>query len=299
MKSRERIYIIPTRYGVLYVVGIFVTLAAGAIYANNLVYLLSFFLVALTLIGMVQTHSNLKGLQVQKIELALSPEDSTGKAKIWLASENGDGHNQLQIQSYRKKDKFNFLLPQVLGKSLAVERFTFIAGQRGKKQLEAIQIASTFPFGLFYAWRIYKLKAEHFVFPKSEGSHLLPEASVRGDSIDKKMGQNGDDYTQHRKYQVGESHKHIDWKAYARGRPLLVKEFKEGDRNTFILDMEQVAGSTEIKLRQIVKWIESCEQRQLAYGLKLGALQIPPQVGSHHRERCLKILAEYPSHEVA
>ncbi|MCB9026268.1 MAG: DUF58 domain-containing protein [Bdellovibrionaceae bacterium] len=297
MKARERIYIIPTRYGFLYGLGILVTLSAGAIYANNLVYLLCFFLVALTLIGMVQTHSNLKGLSLKKVELELSPAQSKGNGKIWLSSLNHEGHNQLVIESLKKTEKFEFMASYLVARGLSIERFSFTTLNRGKKNLGEIKVSSTFPFGLFYAWRKFKLTSVHYVFPKPEGKLTLPDLSIKGESFDVKQGQMGDDFTQHRKYQLGESHKHIDWKAYARGRPLLIKEFKDGDRSSIFIDIDELKGSIEDNLSQIAKWIEDCEQRKIVYGLKLNELVIEPNLGWIHRDHCLIALAEYKQNE--
>jgi len=299
MKNRERIYIIPTRYGFLYGMGILVTLAAGTIYANNLVYLLSFFLVALVLIGMVQTHSNLKGLEVSKLELFLSPSESLGTGKIWIQSHSREGHNQLSIESYKDKNSFNFNIPHLISQSLSIENFSYNTNDRGRKKIKKIKLSSKYPFGLFYSWRIYSIEKDYYVYPKPEGNHQLPELTIRGEALQTKWGQQGDDYTDHKKYVIGESQRHIDWKAYAKGRPLLVKVFNDGERSALEINLKEISGDLESQLKQIVMWIEECESRKIVYSLKLENNFIHSSLGPQHRDSCFKLLAEFKSHDVA
>jgi len=122
---RERIYIVPTRFGFLYGFGIFVTISAGVIYSNNLVYLLSFFLVSLIVIGMIQTHNNIKGLQIEKVSVGICPEKGSSQAKLWIKTENVDSHNQIEIISKDKKQKkFSFIVENLSPKSLKIQTFS-------------------------------------------------------------------------------------------------------------------------------------------------------------------------------
>ncbi|MCB0389667.1 MAG: DUF58 domain-containing protein [Bdellovibrionales bacterium] len=300
MSKRERIFIIPTRYGILYGFGVFITLLAGIIYSNNLVYLLSFFLVAVILIGMVQTHSNLKGLNIEKLQMELAPAFSQGNAKIWIKSTNNEGHNQIQINTTKNNNAgISFMVPNLTGATLSIERFAYTTQGRGKKSVEQIRLSTTFPFGLFYAWRFFDIKTNYYVYPQPFGNFNLPENELLGDSVEKIIGVRGDDFTQHKKYSYGESHKHIDWKAYARGRPLLVKEFKDGDNRVLSLDIQNMSGHIEAKLQQLVKWIDDCETKKIIYSLKLDDQFIGPGLGQIHKKECLKSLAEYPNYEAS
>ncbi|MCB0356540.1 MAG: DUF58 domain-containing protein [Bdellovibrionales bacterium] len=293
MKKQERIYIVPTKYGFIYVLGIFVTLAAAAIYANNLVYLLSFFLVALVLMGMVQTHSNLKGLSLDKVHLELAPAEAKGDAKFWFSSSNKEGHNQLYVQSKIDKKKFSFPVTHLTGNGLSIKKITFHTGLRGKQKIGAIKVSTTYPFGFFYAWRIFNFEQFHFIYPHAKGTTQLPDEKFLGDSVDKNRGANGEDFTQHRNYILGESHRHIDWKAYARGRPLLVKDFSDGEKTSLSLRYQDVVGNTEEKLSQLSLWVLLCERKNMLYSLQIANHVYGPSKGHNHMKNCLKILAEY------
>jgi uncharacterized protein (DUF58 family) len=295
--KREKIYIVPTEYGFMYGAGIFVTLIAGAIYNNNLAFILCFFLVALFLIGMVQTHYNLRQLQIEKLIVFLSPSESIGHGVVWIKSHNPEGHSQLRIQGKSADETIDIHVSEIYKKSLHPQYFDFKTGEWGKKKVEKIKVSTRYPFGFFYVWRYFSLPIEYLVFPKPSGDRPLQSSSHEGvnEGLHKQL--KGDDFSEHKKYVLGDSQKHIDWKAYARGRPLLTKKFEEGQRHTFWLDYDQTVGNQERRMRQLSKWIHQCEEDFAVYGLQVKNRKISMGSGERHKVACLKLLAN--SREVA
>ena len=297
---RERIYIVPTRFGFLYGFGIFVTISAGVIYSNNLVYLLSFFLVSLIVIGMIQTHNNIKGLQIEKVSVGICPEKGSSQAKLWIKTENVDSHNQIEIISKDKKQKkFSFIVENLSPKSLKIQTFSFQGSKRGRYSVGKIKVSSRFPFGLFEAWKVTDSNEFYYVYPKPI-SHLGREYDFKlGESFEKKEGRNGEDFTQHNRYKLGDSPRHIDWKALAKGRGLLTKEFKDGDRQSVWIDFESINGSVDIKLEQMSFWVIECERLHHYYTVKLKDKVLGPGMGTLHKEKCLMALAEFGMEDAA
>lgn len=291
MRKKEKIYIIPTEYGLMYGAGILVSLIGGAIYNNNLAFLLCFFLVALFLIGMVHTHSNLRHLQVAKLQIFLSPSDSIGHGVIWLKSNNAEGHSQLRIQCKDNDDSIDITIDSIYKKSLHPHFFDFTTGQWGKKKLAKLRISTRYPFGFFYVWRIYPFPVEYSIYPKPSGANELAASEPDTVNIGLNNQRNGDDFSEHKIYSYGDSHKHIDWKAYARGRPLLTKKFDEGQRQTIVIDYNQTKGSTEVRFRQLSQWIHDCAADNVSYSLKIQEHRVPTNFGEHHKMACLKLIA--------
>lgn len=291
MKKREKIYIVPTEYGFMYGAGIFVSLVGGAIYNNNLAFILCFFLVALFLIGMVQTHANIKNLKVEKIKIFLSASEANGHGVLWLKSENNEGHSQLRVQSEMNGDKFDFSIPLIYKNSLHPQYFDFSSGPWGKKHLNKVTLSTRYPFGFFYAWRHYKVDEIYYIYPSPSGNHSIDK--FQPDEMEEGINQNnnGDDFSEHRIYKYGDSHRHIDWKAYARGRPLLTKKFEDGERQTFLIDYSKAKGNEERKLRQMSKWIHECHENNISYGLLIKGKSVAAAHGKQHKVECLKILA--------
>ena len=275
----------------MYGAGIFVSLIGGAIYNNNLAFILCFFLVALFLIGMVQTHSNMKKIKIEKLSLFLSPSQGRGYGVIWIKSENSEGHSQLRIRANNRDDKIDTIIQKIYPKSLFPHYFNFQTGDWGNKQIKKIKISTRYPFGFFYVWRNFKCLIEYQIYPRPEGNHTLDSFQAEGIDQGLYYQRKGDDFSEHRKYRDGESQKHIDWKAYARGRPLLVKKFEEGQKQTFLIDYAQTKGSQDVRARQVSQWIHQFEKNQSLYAFKLGDKKVSIGTGEKHKVACLKLLS--------
>lgn len=293
MLKREKIYIIPTYYGLMYGFGILVSLIGGAIYNNNLAFMLCFFLMALFLIGMVQTHNNIRKLNIEKFHIFLCPSESEGQGVVWIKSENVEGHSQIIIESKDNDDDIRFLIEEIPKKSLHQHHFNFTTGHWGKKKIQKFRLSSRYPFGFFYAWRACSVDTEYSVYPKPSGDLALESFEKQGPEQGVFRQKGGQDFTEHQKYQIGHSHRHIDWKAYARGRPLLIKKFDEGELLTYRIDYNEMKGTSERRLRQISKWIHDLDREQSAYSLSIKSRKIPPGSGESHKVQCLKLLASY------
>ena len=291
MKKREKIYIIPTGYGLMYGCGVFVSLIGGSIYNNNLAFMLCFFLMALFLIGMVQTHNNIKRINIEKFVVFLSPGDSVGGGMIWIKSENPEKCNQIQVQCRDNDDQFNINIDSIFERSLHSQYFDFKTGSWGKKKIKKIKLSTCYPFGFFYAWRTFSCPGEYFVYPKPIGQlELLPVEKDEWDVRTNRQGR-GEDFSEHRRYQVGESHKHIDWKVYARRSLLLTKKFNDGDNRVYLIDYDKTRGSEDKRMAQLSKWIHQCEEKALTYSLKLKTKKLSMSCGERHKSDCLKALA--------
>jgi uncharacterized protein (DUF58 family) len=289
--KRERIYIVPTEYGFMYAAGIFVSLIGGAVYNNNLAFMLCFFLVALFLIGMVQTHNNMKNINLEKVIIFLSPSESVGHGVFWIKSNNSEGHSQLRLECDSHGDKIDVNVELIYQKSLHPQYFDFQTGEWGKKRLKRIKMSTRYPFGFFYVWRYFDCPMDYYVYPKPGGDKSIDHVEIEGNNEGLYRKLKGDDFSEHKKYVLGDSQKHIDWKAYARGRPLLTKKFDEGDRHTYLLDYDKAAGNQERRVRQLSKWIQDCEEQQNTYALKVKDKTVPVGSGEKHKAHCLRLLA--------
>jgi uncharacterized protein (DUF58 family) len=85
----------------------------------------------------------------------------------------------------------------------------------------------------------------------------------------------------------------VAWPAYARGRGLLVKTYQSPAAHHRTFDLAQLTGELEARLEQLSAWIVAAHARGERYGLVIGAMTIPPDTGSKHREHCLRELALY------
>ena len=84
----------------------------------------------------------------------------------------------------------------------------------------------------------------------------------------------------------------MDWKAYARGAPLLIKEYAAAGSDLCLFDFAQLRlPDTEARLSQLARWVVEAEAGGERYGLSLPDTAIEPNRGPEHRHQCLAALA--------
>lgn len=293
--KKPRIFIIPTRFGMVFMLGALVMILVGATYQNNLVNLLAFFMLSLVFVSMVQTHNNLKDIQLTAVEVENGYAGQFFLVTFILKNTTPVSRFNLEANLRGKAaiSVYENVLP-LLPLSTLKLRSSYQAGPRGPYVVRDVKISSTYPIGLFRAWFRQPIQTRYLVYPAPRGDRPYPTGGAGDASRSLSHKRDGDDFHGHRKYQPGDSHRHIDWKAYARGRPLMVKEFHEGAPQSSLFDWDSLSGlGTEERLSQISAWIEEAKSRKGGFGLRLPGLSIPVGKGHQHMERCLEALALY------
>ena len=103
------------------------------------------------------------------------------------------------------------------------------------------------------------------------------------------------DFAGLRNFRPGDSPRRVAWKAYARAGEVVVKQYAGTDVATHWFDWDSLAGlDVEQRLSQLCRWIVDAQGRGHAYGLRLPAERIEPNLGTRHRHRCLSALAFFP-----
>ena len=106
---------------------------------------------------------------------------------------------------------------------------------------------------------------------------LAHDSPTAGSS--KASGQ-GDDFAGVRAYVTGESQRHIDWKAVARGQPLMTKQFAAENKGAVYLDFSALRfADVEEKLSQLTLWVIEAERARQPYGLRLPDIESLQQLG--------------------
>ena len=92
----------------------------------------------------------------------------------------------------------------------------------------------------------------------------------------------------------GDSPRQVDWKAYAREAPLLVKEYSAAGAELRMFEFGTLGGlPVEAKLEQLARWVVDAEGGGERYGLTLPSTHIKPDRGPEHRHQCLAALAMF------
>ena len=289
--GRHHIYILPTRAGVLFAGVVTLMLLGSLNYQNNLGLLFSFLFASIAIVGMHHTWFNLLDLTVSA--RGVSPVFAGQEASFSLSVSDAGSrrHPDLRISAGRR-NQAPFHLSS--GDQGSVE-ISVATGPRGRFALESIRVETRYPLGLFKAWCYPQTDAWVTVYPRpairSPDPRLVPvhDRSHQGD-----LGEGSDDLVGPRDYRSGDSPRRLDWKALARGRGLVVKQFG-GDKVAQVwIDLDRlVDGDTEARLGLLCRQVLDAADNGLSYGLRLPGVSVPLGHGQIHKHRCLEALADY------
>jgi uncharacterized protein (DUF58 family) len=173
-------------------------------------------------------------------------------------------------------------------------RLSLPTDRRGVLPLPEVSLHTVYPLGLFRAWSYAELDLSCLVYPQPAPSGRPPTEANYTASENGDRGVGADDFVGLRVYRNGDSPRHIDWKAFARQRGLLSKQFG-GDRTQRLqLDWELLPPvGTEQRLSLLCRFILQAEAESLSYGLQSPGTRIEPDQGERHKQRCLAALARY------
>jgi uncharacterized protein (DUF58 family) len=294
---RRRLYILPTRQGLIYTVMLAVILLGAVNYTNNMAYMLAFMLGSLFMVCMLHTYRNLRGLIINVGEAR--PVFAGDTAQFPVLFDNRTGHDRgsisVDVRTQRQKYIAALFRLHIRAGQMQREHLGIRATSRGYLKAGRLKIHSVFPLGLFQAWSTLDSNSRCLVYPKPEGNPLLPEL-IEDNTRDQSGRLNGtDDFTGVRRYHTGDSIRNVDWKAYAREQGLLVKKFSGSGSSRLILHWDQTARLVDIEARlsQMALWVIRAEQEGVQYGMLLPGVSVEMGHGENHRHLCLSQLALY------
>lgn len=287
----KKIYILPTKHGLLLALLLLGMLLGSVNYNNNIGYVVSFFLGSCTVLAMIYTVQHLAGLEFLAGKSLSSFAGKQAYFSIICYEKNGFERQNINIAISQNRQSL-WIAPY----SRQEIALSCPAPKRGRLALETIIVSTTYPFGIFRAWAYLKLDQETIVFPRP-----IPETIGLFDFEPAEQGSNpfgrkikdSDELNGLRAYQPGESFRRIVWKIYARGKGLWSKEFAlNQEQGPIWLDWSLLAPTDlETKLSIFCRLVLIASERDQVYGLRLPTLTIPPGQGNNHKNQCLTALA--------
>ncbi|MGV0951097.1 MAG: DUF58 domain-containing protein [Azonexus sp.] len=294
--SQRRIFILPTRAGLLFAAALLAMLTGAINYNLALGHALVFLLVGLALTGMVHAFRNLHGLSIAPGRCAPVFAGEVAYFPLHLASERNMPRLALEL---RAGDETRSVTADVAAHGLSEVTVPVAALRRGWLDLPRTRLATTYPLGLFIAWSYLQPAMRCLIYPQPLPTPLPPpRAATRTGDHHGDGGQ--EDFSGFRERQPADSPRHVAWKASARDagqRPLLVKQFAGGARTELQLDwaLTPEATAPEARIAILAGWVMAAEDDGACYGLRLPGQEIAPDSGDTHRHRCLEALALFPS----
>jgi uncharacterized protein (DUF58 family) len=286
--SGRRIYILPTGLGVAYAFMIFAMFIGAMNYGNNLALALAFLLGALGLTAMHYVHRNLAGVRIASS--LCEPVFAGQLATFRIAIEN---LARIARHEITIGNDHGIATPvRIDAGARAILEVQLPASRRGLLPLDHFEISTRHPFGLFRAWAYLHMPIRCVVYPRPS-ERGMPPPPLETDTGGAQDASRGDEeFAGLRAFHAGDSPRRIAWKAYAREQGLQVKVYAGTDVTSHLFDWNATKGQgMEARLSQLCRWIEDAYAEGRAFGLRLPATQIPPNIGPAHRQRCLTALA--------
>lgn len=287
LESR-RIYILPTAVGLVFGLMTFTMLLGSMNYNNNLSFVLTFLLVGVGFVSMHQCQRNLVGLEIAFAGVDAVFAGQAAEFKIAITNHSKNRRPNLQVYVGSVFSKVEDLEP---GES-RVFRLELPTTSRGRVALEQFGVRTLFPFEMFRAWAWLHMDLSGLVYPKParDVPEPPPTQSAHGHRQHDARGE--EDFAGLRRFNPGDSPRHVAWKAFARTGDLLSKQFSGADTSSQWFEFDQVdAADLEQRLSVLTRWIIDADRTQRDYGLRLPGQNFRPAHGEGQRHQCLEALA--------
>jgi uncharacterized protein (DUF58 family) len=285
---RRRVYILPTRFGIMLALVLAAMLIAGLNYNSNLGLAFAFLMASIALVTMHHCNRNLLGLQV----------DVTAEVDAFAGGEASFDfvlHNDSPID--RRDVEIRCLgatgTRSALARSSAPVPVSVPVARRGVTRITQFELRTRYPFGWFHAWTYVQGSLTAFVAPSPHGTRTLPAVGGLG-QLARSEARGEEDFAGLRAYEPGVPLKHMAWKVLARGAEAAVRSYTSLAAQPEWLEWSSLEGKdTETRLSQLCLWVLESDASQRAFGLRIPGKEILPARGAAHRFACLRALAVF------
>jgi len=287
---RRRVYILPTRFGML-LAGVLVAMLVGGLnYNSNLGLAFAFLMAGTDMVAMHHCNRNLLGVEV----------DATTQSDAFAGREAEFAFTLHNASSVERRDVEIRCLTATGSRSVQAgssEPMTLAVPvpARGIVRIAQFELRTCHPFGWFRAWTYVHVTLTAYVAPTPRGIRALPPAAGVGAAASGET-RGDEEFAGLREYQPGMPLKHMAWKVLARGAEPAVQSYAGWGAQPEWLDWSALEGQdTEARLSQLCLWVVDSDAAQRPYGLRIPGVEILPARGAAHRIACLRALAAHGS----
>ena len=285
--THRRIFIVPNRRGLGMSLLLLLLWMTSINYGNNLGFILTFLLVAVSTQGMLHCYRNLSGLSIRpkpsppvfaggvaRLELSVANARPLARYSVWFRCRSAEP-----------------VRADISAEATATPTLGIRAERRGWLEPGTVRVYTEFPLGLFYAWSLLNFRERILVYPQPAATPLaFPVTSGYGSAH--RQRDSNDDFHGFQAYQAGDPLRHIHWKGVAKGHDPVIKRYAGGETDDLALTFETTpGGDTESRLSRLCRWIIDAESAGMRYSLSLPGARIASGSGSAHSRRCLEALA--------
>jgi uncharacterized protein (DUF58 family) len=289
--SNRNIFIIPTRFGFVYLIFVVLLFLLATNYQNNVIMLLSYLMASIFITTMMHSFFNLSDLTL-----------SAGKKAAGYVKQNISF--PIKISSTKTRLSLNFCFDKQqafhLPKGEKGEQTIYVPcyyKKRGVYYPGRLKISSEYSLGLFKTWTRIDFGNQCTVYPESvplSNSQSNFTGSSKLNSTLEKCKPGTDDFFELKAHILGDPMSRIAWKQFARGQGRLTKHYHQPQGTTCWLKLIDMPNNgIEKQLQYLCFLVNQCNQAGQVFGLDLSQEKILPSKGDHHFKQCLMALAIY------
>ncbi|KEF41729.1 MAG: hypothetical protein ER33_09770 [Cyanobium sp. CACIAM 14] len=284
----RNLYILPTRFGWLWLAGTVLLQVVGIQMQSNGPLLLSFLMLSLFLLALHLTHFNLQGVE------------------LWCGSPTpGFADGPLPYPIHLRCPGRSEGVRLRLGREAAGPALALAAGEhelilcwtppgRGLHRPGVLQVQTTAPLGLFCCWSRWRPAASQLVYPARRAGpvRLLASATgpLAGESVVISPREGSEDWRDLAPHRPQDSPSRLAWKLLAQGRGEYSKHFRDLPEAAPLLAPDP-ALPLEEALEHLSERIWRFHGQGEGYGLEIPGQSLPAARGVGHRDQCLAALA--------
>jgi uncharacterized protein (DUF58 family) len=285
----RRLYILPTRTGLIFAAVLFTMLLGALNYSNNMGFALVFLLVSVAIVSIHHCQQNLAGLTVSVT--ASGPVFAGEPLRCTVRLANPGNRHRWQVVAGADTEGVESV--DVAPGGTAELHLSLPTTRRGRVECPEIRLATLHPLGLFRAWTWLYPDLDLLVYPQPAERTAMPVHTAAGPGSEGGGGggRGSDDFAGLRTYVPGEPLSRIAWKSLARTGELLAKDYRGGNP-VILLDWYGLADAdTERRLSLLTRMLLDAQTRGQSFGLRLPGMELAPAAGPEHGQRCLEALA--------
>ena len=280
-------------YASLYFALVMVFVLLGAVnYQSNAAYLVFAVVVSTAVVSVLHAWRNVRGITITPGRTFAVFAGESLRAQITLIGSGRDSW-ALVVDAPDVAEDDGVPLEHLPARAAVSMELVLPGRRRGLHTLDRVRLASVYPMGLMTAMLEVPATWTWVVYPSPLGGG--GEGQPEGDEhlVGVRSGATGDFYG-HRTYQPGEPQRRIDWRAVARGRPLMVKDYAiNGVSDGWIDWNDDPLADVERHLSVMAGRVLAADRIGQRYGLRLPERTIEVNSGVDHYHTCLSALALY------
>lgn len=227
-----------TRVGLVYILLTLLVGLAATNTGNNALYM-----VASAMLGGLVVSGLLSRGNVRGIDLRLEPPDEVFAGRPFrlrvTARHRRGWLPRWEVLVSISRQSTPRLIPFLRRRGVAKGSLPALIERRGRHVIDAVHLASLFPFGLLRKGLRESVQLELLVFPEVfDSGSPFPEQAAHGGQQPTPMAGRGHELMSLREFRPGDDPRHIHWKQTARTGDLIVvrHQAESGRRLTIVLD---------------------------------------------------------------